>query len=39
MSMQGVKTDEISLIHIETEEYKCATLQKVTLLFVEWGTS
>ena len=37
--MQDVKTDEISLIHIGTEDYKCVTLQKVILLFVEWGTS
>jgi hypothetical protein len=39
MSIQDVKTNEIPLFHVGTEEYKCATLQKVALLFVDWGTS
>jgi hypothetical protein len=39
MSLQDVKTDEIPLFHVGTAEYKVATLQKVTLLFVDWGTS
>jgi len=39
MSVQDVKTNEIPLLHGGTEQYKCATLQKVTLLFMEWGTS
>jgi hypothetical protein len=38
-SLQDVKTDEIPLFHVGTEEYKFATLQRVTLLFVDWGTS
>jgi hypothetical protein len=39
MSIQDVKTDEIPSFHVGPEEYKHAALQKVTLLFVDWGTS
>jgi hypothetical protein len=39
MSLRDVKTGEIPLFHIRTEEYKCVTHQRVTLLFVDWGTS
>lgn len=39
MSLQHVKTYKIPLFHVGIEEYKCATLEKVTLLFMDWGTS
>lgn len=39
MSLQDVKTGEIPLFHVGTEEYKCVTHQRVTLLFVDWETS